>query len=212
MKNILKLIKIGSNPLGGTGAALDPALLRRHGDLAAELQEVLALKNGFYAFESALHLWPASPCDTELGLADWNAEHLWRGEYAALAQDMLFFAEDAFGNQFCLHKQRVCSFDAETGEVVVKGRSLEEWAGRVLADYEVETGYPLIHEWQQQNGALPAGQRLLPKLPFVLGGKYELANLHALDAVKGMRWRGSIAVQIKDLPDGAQIHLNIKNW
>lgn len=36
-----------------------------------------------------------------------------------------------------------------------------------------------------------------------------LDNLYLADAVEGMRFRADIASQIKELPDGAQIILNI---
>src|SRR5207245_6232815 len=113
----------------------------------------------------------------------------------------LFFAEDVFGDQFCLHEGRVCSFDAETGELKVLGHSLEDWAKRILDDYELLTGYPLIHKWQELHGPVPIGTRLMPKIPFVLGGGYSLDNLYVLASVSAMKSRGNLARQIKDLPD-----------
>jgi hypothetical protein len=44
-------------------------------------------------------------------------------------------------------------------------------ASSLLNDYAFLTGHPLIHQWQVKNGALPAGSRLILKIPFVLGGK-----------------------------------------
>lgn len=78
-----------------------------------------------------------------------------------------------------------------------------------MADYSFETGYETAHQWQQQNGPLPDGRRLLPKTPFIMGGKYEVENLFALDAVKGMRYRADIWKQIRDLPDGTPIQLKV---
>ena len=87
--------------------------------------------------------------------------------------------------------------------------SLEGWAEEVLAEYEVLTGHPLAHEWQATSGKLPAGIRLLPKTPFVCGGEFELANLYALSDVEGMTFRASLANQIRDLPDGAEIQFKV---
>ncbi|MGD9644213.1 MAG: hypothetical protein AB7U73_00785 [Pirellulales bacterium] len=42
-----------------------------------------------------------------------------------------------------------------------------------------------------------------------VGGDYVLENLYALDDVKGMRFRASIANQIRDLPDGTKIRFRI---
>jgi len=85
--------------------------------------------------------------------------------------------------------------------------SLGAWANEVMADYHFRTGYPLAHEWQMANAPLVRGMRLLPKVPFVCGGKYEAENLYSLTDVKGMSFRASIANQIRDLPDGAEIVL-----
>jgi hypothetical protein len=49
--------------------------------------------------------------------------------------------------------------------------------------------------------------RLLPKTPFVCGGKYQLDNLYSVEEVKGMQFRASIANQIRDLPDGSDVVL-----
>ncbi|HEX4729144.1 MAG TPA: hypothetical protein VH298_15170 [Jatrophihabitans sp.] len=175
--------------------------------LGSQLAELLARRNGFYAFESALHLLPASSDGHDL--ASWNDAALWRHSYADLADGMFCFAEDVFGGQFAITTDEVIAFDSETGQRTPIAGSLEGWADAVLADYQFQTGYPLAHQWQQQHGALPAGQRLLPKRPFVLGGKYEVDNLYAMDAARGMRLRGELAVQIRDLPDGATIRYTI---
>jgi hypothetical protein len=126
-----------------------------------------------------------------------------------MSEGLLFFGEDVFGNSFCLREGEVVSFEAETGAVQRFAENIDEWARVVLGDYNLHTGFALAHAWQVKHGALPQDQRLLPKKPFVLGGEYVLENLYALDAVKGMRLRGSLATQIRDLPDGAQIRFEV---
>lgn len=139
----------------------------------------------------------------------WNAPDLWRDTYGDLATDLYFFAEDAFGNQFAIQNDRIASFDAETGAVELFATTVEVWAERMMTDYELLSGFPLAHEWQTHNGPIAPGSRLVPKIPFVLGGEFTVENLHALDAVKGMRWRGDLARQIRDLPDGASVELKV---
>jgi hypothetical protein len=99
----------------------------------------------------------------------------------------------------------VCSFDPETGERKTLANDLSGWAAAVLQDYETLTAHPLAHTWQKANGPLPAGKRLLPKIPFVIGGAFALENLYAADVVKGMQFRGEVAVQLRDLPDGTEV-------
>ena len=80
----------------------------------------------------------------------------------------------------------------------------------ILSDYSYRTGHPLAHDWQIRHGPLPAGQRLAPKVPFVVGGKFLVENLYATSDVEGMRFRGSVARQIREVPDGAQVVLDTK--
>jgi hypothetical protein len=209
MSFIQRLLSIGSAALSNHAVTVNVADFESHGQLAEELRNLLRQRNGLYAFESALHVFPAAPFEHEMTLGRWNSFGLWRHEYGALTEKMLFFAEDAFGNQFCLHAGRVCSFDAETGALETLGKTIEEWIERILADYEVLTGFPLLHQWQVKHGAIPIGTRLMPKVPFVLGGQYALENLYVLNSVSGMKTRGNLARQIKDLPDGAQVEFRV---
>lgn len=175
-----------------------------------ELQKLLEKKNGIYAFESALHIFPSN-CSNEIDLETWNRPDCWKEEYDADLEEYLFFAEDAFGGQFAISNNVIFRFDPETGELEHFANSIEEWASKILEDYDFETGYSLASEWQKINRPLKKGERLLPKIPFVLGGEYNIENLYASDAVEGMRFRASIARQIRDLPDGAQVKLEIVN-
>lgn len=178
--------------------------------LGSELYHLLELKNGFYAFESALHVFPYTS-DLGTGLEAWNAESLWRDRYKDLADGLLFFAEDIFQDQFCLSKKQsgVFRLQAETGAAIPMADSVENWAAVILADHKAETGWPLAHAWQEKNGSLPDGQRLMPKTPFFLGGEYNLENLWAGDPLEGMRFKADIAIQTRDLPDGAQVQLKV---
>src|SRR5579859_2790734 len=84
-----------------------------HGRLGEELATFLTHKNGFYAFESALHVFPLETSGNALGLRQWNEDALWRSGYGGLAAGFLFFAEDVFGRQFAIGDEAIYSFDAE---------------------------------------------------------------------------------------------------
>ena len=209
MKSLDKLLSISSSSLGSDTGLVNLPDLNVFGRLGGELKALLQRRNGFYAFESALHAFSTVRPGNEIDLNSWNSDELWRFEYGDLAEGAFFFAEDAFGNQFALQSKHVCFFDAETGEFTEFSDDLEAWAYRILKEYEVSTGYPLLHEWQQKNGALAVGSRLMPKIPFVLGGSYSLGNLYAVSNVSGMKTRGNLARQLKDLPDGAQVRFQV---
>lgn len=207
--NLTKLLELASPALGPDKPELELDLETRWGALGAELQALLRAHNGFFAFESALLVRPSEAGSGVRSLTEWNAPNLWIDAYDDLASDLYFFAEDLFGGQFCLSDEGVVAFDPETGETEVLGTSLEEFAGALLEEFDVLTGQPLAHEWQEDNGALPTEKRLLPKIPFVIEGEYVLDNLIAIDSVKGMRFRASIALQIRDLPEGTEIELAV---
>jgi hypothetical protein len=204
------LLQIASAPLApAVHVALGDELRRRAGSLAGELEQMLRARNGWYAFESALHVFPGAASAGQHGLAAWNAGALWVAEYQGLADGCVFFAEDAFGDQFCVKNDKVWLFDVETGGFAEVASSLAGWAARVLAEDRVLTGHPLATEWQARHGALPAGKRLRPRQPFVLGGTFEVDNLYALEDVAGMRFGACIAVQIRDLPDGTEVEIEV---
>ena len=212
-RSLAKLLSISSEAIVGP----DPDIsflqnwLRSWGRIGSELAEVLIGRNGFWAYESSLLFRPFRNGTAPLGLIEWNEKVLWKGEYAFELGEVLFFAEDAFGCQYCIENEKIKLFDPETAQFEKLAESLDEWAQIIIQDYEYRTGYPLAHDWQIQNKPLAPGTRLHPNVPFVLGGKYELENLHIGADIEGMIFRANIANQIKDIPDGWQIILEIIN-
>jgi hypothetical protein len=204
-----QLLSIASEPIGPAAGPGFAAILAAQGDRGLELLDLLRARNGFYAFYSALHVFPLGMLEGKVDLESWNAEALWRDAYAHLAAGCLFFAEDIFGGQFCLKDDAVLVFDPETGEQTRSGGTLEEWAQHVLLDHDTLCGTPLAREWQERYGALPPGRRLIPKMPFVLGGDFALENLYVADPVEAMRFRGALAQHLRGLPDGAAIQLKV---
>ena len=209
MTNTEKLLSISSPALCTSQPDVPKSLMDVVGEVGATLADLLALKNGFYAFEGALHILPAHCDKAAMDFERWNSESLWRCDYGEITNGYIFFAEDIFGEQFAMSHDGIFRFSPETAEYELLAESLEGWAGIILNDYEVETGYELASQWQKQNRPLDLGQRLLPKTPFILGGEYEVSNLYALDAVLGMKLRADIWNQVKNLPDGAKVELKV---
>jgi len=164
-----KLLSLSSPSLCGSRPSSPKAFDKVHEKLAAELVEILRVKNGFYAFESALHVLPSHCVTDAMDIERWNSRELWKGEYSEEVAKYLFFAEDIFGEQFGLCADSVVRFDPETAGTEVFADSPTDWAERILRDYEVETGYPIAAEYQEKKGPLIPGQRLEPKIPFILG-------------------------------------------
>lgn len=208
-RNMDKLLTNSTDQLSQIKPMIDENSRRLAGVLLDELMYLLVRKNGFYAFESALHVFSSNSCDLDVGVDCWNNSSLWRSEYDDMANGCLFFAEDLFGDQFCIKNNAVHKFDSETGSVEFISDNLFGWSDRIMSDYHTLTGYSVAHEWQARHGIIPIGSRLLPKIPFVAGGDYGLENLVVCDAVESMKYKASIARQIRSLPDGSKIRFEI---
>ena len=205
-----KLLSISGDELSSNQSVKDCSVLF-NSPIAAQLDELLREKNGFYGFESALHVFPYETTDKEIGLLDWNEKELWISAYEDMALDALYFAEDIFGGQFCLKDDGVYYFDPETANVAKLANTINEWSKLILSDYRVITGYPLAHSWQLINGPIPTGCRLVPKIPFIAGGLYELSNLYMCTSHESLKIRANIALQVRDIPDGSNIQIIISD-
>lgn len=198
-----KLLEIGSAALAVGKPDLSWATTGAvSGALLGELAQVLGVKNGFVAFESALLVLPSRRADGVPGLAEWNDPKGWLRHYDRLKSAAVFFAQDAFAGQFGITEANVIRLNPETGETTPVADSLEDWAGRILDEYNMETGWSVAREWQRAHGPLVPGHRLLPKRPFVLGGDFVPENLVAMSATDAMEKYGSLYRQVRDIPDG----------
>jgi len=52
----------------------------------------------------------------------------------------------------------------------------------------------------------------VPKTPFVTGGEYAIQNFAAIEASRGMRFRGDLAVQIRDRSVAITSHRQLHEW
>lgn len=209
MSSLNKLLSHGSSSISKQKPEIIGKLHNLAGSLADDLLRMLSKHNGFYALEGALHVFPTHSSQQEIGLYDWNDDILWRNAYMELTNGCMFFAENVFGEQFCIKRDQIYIFDPETGALDHLANDIEGWAQAIINDYDFLTGYSLGNQWQQQNGQLPAKKRLLPKIPFVAGGEFMLDNLYLADAVEGMKFRADIANQIKNLPNGTKIKFSV---
>ncbi|WP_455853477.1 hypothetical protein [Pantoea endophytica] len=151
--------------------------------------------------------------ENETGVLAWNDEKLWRNCYEGMANDHFFFAQDAFGGQFCFKEDGIYTFDPEVGESQKLCDTLSEWCEAILDEYDFLTGHSLMHKWQATHGRVLEGQRLAPAIPFILGGEFSVDNLRAQQSVTAMRYRGSIAFryEICLMVERSNLVLIIKN-
>ncbi|MDB5584212.1 MAG: hypothetical protein JWR80_9388 [Bradyrhizobium sp.] len=203
-----KLIEIGGPPFAPTSSPAGKAVSHL-GDIGASIGEVLAAKNGFFCFESALRVFPSASVDSSCGLAEWNSPGLWKADYRGIADNIFCFAEEILGRQFVIHEDKIAVFEPETAELEIIASSLEEWASKILLDYRQMTGHVFAHAWQSVHGPLHPRHRLMARTPFVLGGAFSIENFAALDSVQMMKSLGNLAFQLRDLPDGTKVQFRI---
>lgn len=207
----MHLLESANEILSAAPPALDDWTTQHAGALLPEFEYLYRHKNGFLAFDRSLRVFAADPHVHDLSLSRWNSPRLWRDHYGSLADELLFFADDIFGVQFCVKEGEVFSFEPETGALERLADDLEGWGALMLTETDYYTGRPIASAWQEQFGALEPTQRLIPTLLFTLGGEFTLGNLSAKDATLGMKIRGPIAQKIHGLPDGTKIRFVIED-
>ena len=115
------------------------------------LSTILKKKNGFFAFEGALHFYPTA--GDEISIESINGEREWIVEYDGLADGLFFFAQDIFGSQYCIRESdgMFCKFEVETGHVEDKSTHLSGLIELILKDFDFESGHTFAKEWQEKN-------------------------------------------------------------
>ena len=121
-------------------------------------------------------------------------------------------ATNAFGNIIFRDNQgrywRLCPEDVYC-EIVAD--SLEDYE-KLLRDEE------FIEDWEMEAlvktayrvvGSLEPGRAYCLKIPGILGGAYDETNVASAPISELVSFSGDLAYQIKDLPDGAQIKLEV---
>lgn len=129
--SLQKLLSISSPPLLNADVPVEANSFKAAGVLASGLAGLLSARNGFFAFEEALRVFPSRSVPISYGLSEWNSQELWRSEYADLVEGCFFFAEDIFGGQFCVANGKICTFDPETGQLAELANTIEDWAAAV---------------------------------------------------------------------------------
>uniref|UniRef100_UPI00404AE990 T6SS immunity protein Tdi1 domain-containing protein n=1 Tax=Flavobacterium sp. TaxID=239 RepID=UPI00404AE990 len=84
---------------------------------------------------------------------------------------------------------------------------------KLLSDAEFSTDWEmtnLVLIAKETVGELMDGEKYCLKLPGILGGEYKPENFSKISQMEQIGFSGDLAKQIKDLPDGAEIKINIK--
>lgn len=197
MSDLTALLSVASPGRGADAPALPPGV-------PAALAPLWAARNGWVAFFSAVEVFPIGPAPAS-GPDVATVNSALREAFGPLADGHVAFGQDLFGVLFTWHEDHVCAFDPETAEHEPVGIDVDAWAAALLAEPEELAGSAFAFDWQERHGALQPAERLVPLLPFVLGGEYDDGNLEPRPTLQALRERAALARVITDLPDGAEV-------
>jgi hypothetical protein len=177
--------------------------------IISEINALLSRCNGFYALGKSIWFLSSDP-NHEVNLHNWNLKETWLEGYGeAIPADALAFAMDLFGNQFMVVNDAIYLFNIETAELEHVADSLEGWAEQILQD-NYWSGNSLAEEWLEEKGDIPENYRLAPKIPFMMGGEFEISNLYPSSLTKIISFSTNLFHQIKNIPDGTQVKIKIQ--
>lgn len=190
-----------------TGPAFDDAELLDQ--LPPELAALLLRTNGLVAFGGGLHIRGACREPPWHSLrAAWLGSECFALRYPAIQPTDIPFAEDALGDQFLLRDAVVHRLAAETGDVESLGVGLTEFLENAQrAPVECLGLEPLV-AFEQSGGRLEPGQLLSVYPPYVAAHEGE-RSMRAIPAIDRLGFLASLAKQIRDLPDGAQLQIKV---
>lgn len=154
-----------------------PLLVDPGAYLPASIQAILKVANGLITRGGLFRVFGTQSGPGLPSLEQWNSSD-WKRGYQQLAENFLIVAEDIFGNQYGYQNGQLCKFYCEGGSLEV----VPDGINRLLAELIQPGQAGLIDlelvEAARQLGLQPQpGEHLAFKLPLVVGGSYEAANL-----------------------------------
>lgn len=171
--------------------------------------QLLQRRNGGYFWGGALHVFGAVAEPDFHSLVEWNSESLWRRPYGAAAEGLVFFAEDAFGDQFAQDANgKIFQFKVEQGIATEIADDFDQWVMMVVEAPDVLLAQETFKQWALQNGKLGHGLQLQAYPPFAFLGEDEEPSLEAVDAIENMLFHADIARAIADIPPGQRVRID----
>ena len=167
-------------------------------------------RNGGFFYGKSLHLYGYSNNVDFHNIESVN--QTLKEQFKDIAAGLFFYGQDIFGHQFAFDNTRnkIVFFNIETGDKEVVANDFSDWVDLLLDETDYFTGKNLAKNWEEKN-TLNFGQRLCPKIPFILGGDYALSNLYASYYPDFLISNANIAHQIYGLSDGEKFKITIKN-
>lgn len=181
------------------------------GRVPEPLRGALTRRNGCIAYRGGFHVRGAcrEPAWHSLREA-WDGPMAFHELYEEVLDSDVPFAEDALGDQFLLRGEEVWHLWAETGEIERKALTLEAFMGEVFADATEALALEPVLAFLDAGQDLKPGQLLMAYPPFCVSQSDDGVTLTAISTQERREFLATIARQIHDLPDGAEVQFRIE--
>ena len=179
-------------------------------ELPADLRRLLTQVNGFILRGGALHVRGAVATPAWHSVRRyWTGEHALARMYRSLLASDVPFAQDCVGDQFFL-RQGTVSRLLESDDVRETNLTLFAFLEACAADpMTLLTPQPLI-DFRQDGAELLPGQLLHAHPPYVMRTESG-RSLRAVPAEEVILVHAALAAEIRDLPDGASIRIEVSD-
>lgn len=161
------------------------------------LEQLLQRADGVVSHGRAFRVFGAAAPPGVPSRDVWNQLLRQAAPIAAHNHRGVFFADDAFGGQYC--------WDG----VAIHRIELDPFADVVLGDAFVDVAdafdWALLRSTSAAHGPIDAAEYAVPLVPVCVGGERTARNLQRMDAAAYVGWISDIWGQIRDLPAGAPL-------
>lgn len=173
------------------------------------LSEIYNEKNGLIAFESSLVVYPAIENSDLPCLSSINKDS-WKLAYSKEVQLLCYFCRDGFGHQYGISSSGgIFKLNPESGALSPHSSDIDTWAKKIMSDYDYETGWSLLNEWQVLNDeVIGPNQCLIPVKPFCIGGEFEVDNLRLVDLGLALIKYSQLYSQSKSFVKGEKVNVD----
>jgi len=191
--------RVAESVLGPPGAPLTPH------------RRLLELDNGGYYHGHALHVFGACQGPPWHALPSWNAPATWRDAYGEAPAGLVFFAEDAFGDQFAYRgaHAEVVIFEADLGRVVPFAPHFLGWLEEMVERPARVLPLDVLAQQRAERRLHQAGTHLFGWPPLSTVESRAGVSIGHVDAVEAMRFRGQLAGQLGGLAPGTRVRLEL---
>ena len=175
------------------------------------LRSALRARNGCVAYRGGLHVRGACREPRWHSLrAAWEGPDAFHVLYAEVLESDVPFAEDGLGDQFVLRGEEVWHLWAETGEMERKAPTLEAFIADILERTTEVLALEPVMAFLDAGQELEPGQLLMAYPPFCVSQSDHGVTLTAIGTFERREFLATIARQIHDLPDGAEVQFKVE--